>query len=108
MASQTVSHEGKEGEYLTVEHQHPVGWRKAEGASSMSESETAAISMALSGIQAITAVLMQREIDAPLDGKGCLRLGNITTTGLLEAVSCCAQLIEAQLTAGTHRAAKTF
>jgi hypothetical protein len=88
---------------LSVPHQRPHYWRLHEGPAHLNQHDAAHVSMAIAGIQTITAVLLQREIDTECTGDACLRLGSVTTTGLLDALSCCTELMDIKLTAATHR-----
>lgn len=108
MAEATVSqHLGAgqgDDDFLTVAYSHAADWRRDDcGTPTLSDAEAANATMALSGIQAITAVLMQREVDADCDGPACLRLSTVTTVGLLEAISTCAEMVDMQLQAAIRR-----
>lgn len=108
MADETVSQHlgiGQESDdFLTVAHPHAADWRRDDcGTPTLHEYEAARATMALSGIQAITAVLMQREVDIDCDGPACLRLSANTVVGLLDAISSCADAAEMQLQAAISR-----
>ena len=51
------------------------------------------VDMALSGIQTLTAILMQRELDTEGEGPGLLVLSAPVARGLLDAIASCAALV---------------
>lgn len=91
---------------LTVPYQSAAAWRLHEGESHLNALDAASVSIALDGIQAITGILLQHEIDTKCDSPDRLRLGNATLTGLLGAVASCAEMIEMKVGAGADRATR--
>lgn len=62
------------------------------------EEAEARIRTAVSGIQTLSAVLMRREMDAELSNEeAVLVFGPAVASGFLEAIACCAEVIECTL-----------
>ena len=81
--------------------------RLDEGPAVLNNWEAASIAGAVSGIQAITGILLQHCADAECDGDDLLRLSGASVGGLLEAVGGMAELIGLRLGCGTSRAQQT-
>lgn len=78
-----------------------------EGPAVLTNWEAASIAGAVSGIQAITGILVQHCADAECDGDDLLRLNGASVGGLLEAVNGMAELIELRLGCAASRARQT-
>lgn len=78
--------------------------RLDEGPAALDAWDTASIAGAASGIQTIAGLLLQHEADTGIEGDDLLQLSGASVSGLLEAVSGLAELIELRLGYGTHRA----
>lgn len=88
---------------LSVPHDRVCYWGAAEGAAHIRAEEVGAVAMATQAIEAITGMLYQHAID--LDEGVCkaeaaLKLSSTTTTGLLSALACCAELIDHKIAEG--------
>ena len=66
------------------------------------KTDRATADMALNGIQTLTAILMQREVDTECEGPGLLVLSAPVACGLLEAVASCARLVELTIDRGAQ------
>lgn len=87
---------------LSVPYQDVFDWREGDGVAFLDDRAFARIGAALSGARAITAILMQHDLDRNNDEgqEPGLRLGEITTHGLFEALASCLELAEIQATGG--------
>ncbi len=87
---------------LSVPYQGVFQWRSNQSASILGRCAVGIASTALNGAQAIAAILKQNEIDRDFDDDepGVLRLGSITTSGLIDALASCIELAEMQVTGG--------
>ena len=57
------------------------------------KTDRATADMALNGIQTLTAILMQREVDTECEGSSLLVLSAPVACGLLDAIASCAALV---------------
>lgn len=79
---------------LSVPFQRPHQWRGDSGSVTLRGDAVAQVAQAVEGIQAITSLLMQREVDRENPPEcGGLVLGSITVCGLLDAIASCAELV---------------
>lgn len=87
---------------MSVPRQDVFDWRDGENVAFIDDKGYARIGAALSGARAITAILMQHDLDRNNDEgqEPRLRLGEITTHGLFEALASCLELAEMQATSG--------
>lgn len=80
----------------------PESSRTEEGGRALNKFDRATADMALNGIQTLTAILMQREVDTECEGAGLLVLSAPVACGLLEAVASCARLVELTIDRGAQ------
>lgn len=87
----------------SVPSQDVFNWRDGENVAFIDDKGYARIGAALSGARAITAILMQHDLDRNNDEgqEPGLRLGEITTHGLFEALASCLELAEIHATSGS-------
>ena len=72
--------------------------RIREGHAQLNDWDTASIAAAANGIQVISGILLQHQLDAEFDGGDeLLRLNSASVCGLLEAVNGLAELVELRL-----------
>lgn len=76
--------------------------REGDAVAFLDDRAFARVGAALSGARAITAILMQHDLDRNNDEgqEPGLKLGEITTHGLFEALASCLELAEMQATSG--------
>ena len=86
----------------SVPYPDVFNWREGDGVAFLDDRAFARVGAALSGARAITAILMQHDLDRDNDEgqEPGLRLGEITTHGLFEALASCLELAEMQATGG--------
>lgn len=86
----------------SVPYPDVFNWREGECVAFLDDHAFARVGAALSGARAITAILMQHDLDRDNDEgqEPGLRLGEITTHGLFEALACCLDLAEIHATSG--------
>ena len=78
--------------------------RIREGHAQLNDWDTASIAAAANGIQVISGILLQHQLDAEFDGGDeLLRLNSASVCGLLEAVNGLAELVELRLGFGVSR-----
>ena len=86
---------------LSVPRENPFDWRKGDGVAFLDDGAMARVSAALNGARTLTAILMQNDIDRHCeDDEVNLRLGEITTNGLFEALASCLELADLHATGG--------
>lgn len=72
--------------------------RIRQGHAQLNDWDTASIAAAANGIQVISGILLQHQLDAEFDGGDeLLRLNSASVCGLLEAVNGLAELVELRL-----------
>ena len=77
----------------TVPFHTPEEFHMEEGSCTLDKFKRSKVDMALSGIQTLTAILMQREVDTECEGPGLLVLSAPVACGLLDAIASCAALV---------------
>mgnify|MGYP001168294665 FL=1 len=75
----------------------PEAFRADNTGAALSKFDRARVDMALNGIQTLTAILMQREVDSDCEGAGLLVLDSCVACGILDAIGSCARLVEATI-----------
>ena len=86
----------------TVRHSNPFAWYEGDGVGFLCEKTTARVYAATDAIQTLTALLLQREIDAEAQADGDepgLTMDTRTTVGLLHALATCNSAVQ-QMTSG--------
>lgn len=71
----------------------PEAFRADNTGAALSKFDRARVDAALNGIQTLTAILMQRELDTECEGPGLLVLSAPVARGLLDAIASCAALV---------------
>lgn len=92
----------------TVLHPDVFEWYEGDGVAFLCEKTTARVYAATDAIQTLTALLLQREIDAEAQANGDepgLTMDTRTTVGLLHALATCNASIQ-QMTMGTSFGAR--
>jgi len=87
---------GKQGSFTvntSVPFHTPEASRTEEGGRALNKFDRATADMALSGIQTMSALLMQREVDTECEGSSLLVLSAPVACGLLDAIASCAALV---------------
>lgn len=83
--------------------------RIRQGHAQLNDWDTASIAAAANGIQVISGILLQHQLDAEFDGGDeLLRLNSASVCGLLEAVNGLAELVELRLGFGVSRVLHTL
>lgn len=77
----------------TVRHHEVFGFYEGDQAAFLDHRSTARIAAACGAIQTLTAVLMQREVDADDMATVALRVDSLVAMGMLEAIACCTELV---------------
>ena len=77
----------------TVPFRSPEEFHMEEGGYTLDKFKRAKVDMALSGIQTLTALLMQRELDTEGEGPNLMVLSAPVACGLLDAIASCAALV---------------
>ena len=72
----------------------PEAFRADNTGAALSKFDRARVDAALNGIQTLTAILMQREVDSDCEGAGLLVLDSRVACGILDAIGSCARLVE--------------
>lgn len=87
---------------LSVPKPDVFNWREGDAVVFLDDRAFARIGAALSGARAVTAILMQHDLDRDNDERqeAALRLSNITTQGLFEALASCLELADLCATGG--------
>lgn len=87
---------------LSVPYPDVFNWREGDAVAFLDDRACARFGAAMSGARAITAILMQHDLDRNNDEgqEAGLKLGEITTHGLFEALASCLELAEMQATGG--------
>jgi len=84
----------------TVQHHEVFGFYEGDQAAFLDHRATARVMAACEAIHTLTAVLMQREADADNSGDGTLRMNERVSMGMLSAIACCAELVNAYVAGG--------
>lgn len=86
----------------SVPYPDVFNWREGDGVAFLDDRAYARVSAALNGARTLTAVLMQHDLDRNNDEgqEAGLKLSEITTHGLFEALASCLELAELQATSG--------
>lgn len=79
---------------------YPEAFHMEDGAYTLDKFNRSKVDMALSGIQTLSALLMQREVDTECEGPGLLVLSAPVACGLLDAIASCAALVGETLDRG--------
>lgn len=87
---------------MSVPHPNVFNVREGDAVAFLDDRAFARVGAALSGARAITAILMQHDLDRNNDEgqEPGLRLGEITTHGLFEALASCLELADLYATGG--------
>ena len=87
---------------LNVPMQDAFDWRAGDSVAFLDDKATARVGTALSGARTLVAILMQQDIDRHSDDDEVhLRLGEITTYGLYEALASCLEVASLHATGGS-------
>lgn len=86
----------------SVPYPDVFNWREGEAVAFLDDRAFARFGAAMNGARAITAILMQHDLDRNNDEnqEAGLKLGEIATNGLFEALASCLELAEMQATGG--------
>ena len=99
-----LPNEGTKTDKPTVLHSSPFAWYEGDGVAFLCEKTVARVYAATDAIQTLTAMLLQRELDAEAQADGDdrpgLKLDTRTTVGLLHALATCNAAVQ-QMTTGT-------
>lgn len=82
----------------TILHHEVFGFYEGDQAAFLDHRSVARVQVACGAIQTLTAVLMQREVDADAMTTVALKMDNRVALGLMEALSCCAELVQMTVT----------
>lgn len=82
----------------TILHHEVFGFYEDDQAAFLDHRSVARVQVACGAIQTLTAVLMQREVDADAMTTVALKMDNRVALGLMEALSCCAELVQMTVT----------
>ena len=87
---------------VSVPHADVFDWRTGDGVAFLDDRAYARVGAALSGARAITAILMQQEVDRGTDDlrDAGLKLTEVTTHGLFEALASCLEVASLHATGG--------
>ncbi len=87
---------------MSVPNPDVFNGREGEAVAFLDDRAYARVGAALSGARAVTAILMQHDLDRDNDERqeAGLKLSEITTHGLFEALASCLELAELQATCG--------
>jgi hypothetical protein len=77
----------------TLPHTSVFDWRDEHAARIVRKQSTARIGSAVSGIHALSAILMQREVDTDCEGENLMVFDSTIACGIVDAIACCAELI---------------
>jgi hypothetical protein len=80
--------------FKSIPHDNAIDVLRNSHGVILTEFETSRLATALQGIQAIAAVLQQREIDAELEDERALTFGPKVAQGLISALASCAEYAE--------------
>ena len=87
---------------LSVPVQDAFDWREGDTVAFLDDRATARVGAALSGARTLVAILMQQDLDRHSDDDEVhLRLGEITTQGLFEALASCLEVASLHATGGS-------
>ena len=87
---------------VSVPKPNVFDWREGDGVAFLDDKAYARVGAALSGARAITAILMQQEVDRGTDEirDAGLKLTEVTTHGLFEALASCLEVADLYATGG--------
>ncbi len=77
----------------TIKHHEVFGFYEDDQAAFLDHRATARVAVACGAIKTLTAVLMQREVDNDDMATVALRMDGRVAMGMMEAISCCAELV---------------
>lgn len=87
-----------------IPHCDVFRFHEGDSATFLDHQAVARVNVACGAIQTLTAVLMQREVDAECMSNPTLTMSGQVATGLMEALACCAELIHTTVNVIDHRA----
>jgi len=85
----------------TILHHEVFGFYEDDQAAFLDHRSVARVQVACGAIQTLTAVLMQRETDTDEMTTVALKMSDRVAMGMLEALSCCAELVQMTVTGVT-------
>ena len=85
----------------TIRHHEVFGFYEGDQAAFLDHRSVARVQVACGAIQTLTAVLMQRETDTDEMTTDALKMSDRVAMGMLEALSCCAELVQMTVTGVT-------
>lgn len=82
----------------TILHHEVFGFYEDDQTAFLDHRSVARVQVACGAIQTLTAVLMQRETDTDEMTTVALKMSDRVAMGMLEALSCCAELVQMTVT----------